>query len=112
MVREQNKAAGYQDPEISTTFLKNAILCYMPQLPYNNKRVQDIFFTVTLVFLFGLNFSAAKTTGLPYGQSTTCLPDYNVFLFHMLPCHFCHGDFSFLGHSGELRLYVCVYVWG
>lgn len=78
VVREQNKAAGCQAPETSTTFLKNAILCYMPQIPYNNKRVQDIFFTVILVFLFGLNFSAAKNTSLPYEQSTTCLPDYNV----------------------------------
>lgn len=37
----QNKAAEYQEPEISTTFLKNAILCYMPQISDNNKRVQD-----------------------------------------------------------------------
>lgn len=26
--------------EVSTTFLKNATLCYMPQIPGNNKRVQ------------------------------------------------------------------------
>lgn len=41
MVRMHNKAAEYQEPEISTTFLKNAILCYISQIPDNNKRVQD-----------------------------------------------------------------------
>lgn len=41
-VQMQSKAGGYQEPERSTTFLKNAILCYTPQIPDNNKRVQDI----------------------------------------------------------------------
>lgn len=37
MVRMHNKAAEYQEPEISTTFLKNAILRYVSQIPDNNK---------------------------------------------------------------------------
>lgn len=41
MVRMYNKAAKYQEPEIPTTFLKNAILCYVSQIPDINKRVQD-----------------------------------------------------------------------
>ena len=40
MVRMHDKAAEYQEPEISTTFLKNAILRYVSQIPDNNKRVQ------------------------------------------------------------------------
>ena len=40
MVRTHDKAAEYQEPEISTTFLKNAILRYVSQIPDNNKRVQ------------------------------------------------------------------------
>ena len=43
VVSMHNKAAGYQEPEISSTFLKNAILCYVSQILDNNKRVQDTF---------------------------------------------------------------------
>lgn len=87
-MRVHNQASGYQEPETSTTFLKNAILCYVSRIADNNKRVQD-FSTVTLAFLFGLSFNVAKNTCLPYGQSTACLPDYNVYF-----CSICHPVIS------------------